>query len=178
MNLPQTVALVLAGLAWWTLLEYLLHRFMFHRFPRTLGKRHLQHHARQQERRLAMAPLASALGGGAIHAVFFVGFFGLEAGLSLLAGLLGGYVAYEWVHWATHYRVPQGRTLKALRRHHMIHHHAQPRARFGVTTPLWDWVFGTLPPAPGREGAPGRGGPAVRAAGRQHLPGRETRRTG
>ena len=61
-----------------------------------------------------------------------------------------GYVAYEWVHWATHYRVPQGRILKALRRHHMIHHHAQPRARFGVTSPLWDWVFRTLPPAPGR----------------------------
>jgi sterol desaturase/sphingolipid hydroxylase (fatty acid hydroxylase superfamily) len=151
--------LFLAGLAWWTLLEYLLHRFMFHR----AGSRHLKHHARLDDRRLALAPLSSALGGIAIHAIVFIGLFGLGAGLSLLAGVVTGYLAYEWVHWATHYRVPHSHVLKALRRHHMIHHHAQHDARFGVTTPFWDWVFRTLPPAPGR------GRNSAMRGGREHL---------
>jgi len=168
----MAAALFVAGLAWWTLLEYLLHRFVFHRFPRTLGRRHLQHHARLKERRLAMAPAVSALGGVAIHAAVFLGAFGVPAGAPLLAGLVAGYAAYEWVHFATHYVVPRGRLLKALRRHHLIHHHAQPAARYGVTSPLWDWVFGTLPPAPGR------GGPAVRAARAPHLSQGEAPRAG
>ncbi|WP_373048664.1 sterol desaturase family protein [Vulgatibacter sp.] len=170
MNASSIFLLFLAGLAWWSLLEYLLHRFVFHHFPRTLGKRHLAHHASLEERRLALAPLPSALGGSAIHALAFLGLFGTGPGLSLLAGLVAGYLAYEWVHYATHYRVPRGRILKALRRHHMIHHHAQFHARYGVTSPLWDWVFRSLPPAPGQAGAPGRGGPAAARAERKHLP--------
>lgn len=152
-----------AGVAWWSLLEYLLHRWVFHRFPRTLGRRHLQHHARLQERRLARAPLPSSIGGIAIHAAVFLPLFGPSLGGSLLAGLVVGYVAYEWVHYATHYTVPRTSWMKALRRHHLIHHHAQPRARFGVTTPLWDRIFRTLPPAPGR------GPDGARASVRPHL---------
>lgn len=152
--------LFLAGLAWWTLLEYLLHRFLFHR-P---GTRHLRHHARPDDPRLTLAPLVSALGGSAIHAIVFLGLFGLRAGLPLLAGVLVGYLAYERVHWSTHQRVPRTAAFRALRRHHMIHHHAQADARFGVTTPVWDWIFGTLPPAPGR------GGGSAGRRGRAHLP--------
>jgi sterol desaturase/sphingolipid hydroxylase (fatty acid hydroxylase superfamily) len=59
--------------------------------------------------------------------------------------------------------VPHSHALKALRRHHMIHHHAQHDARFGVTTPFWDWVFRTLPPAPGR------GRNSAMRGGREHL---------
>jgi len=153
----------LAGLAWWSLLEYLLHRWVFHGFPRTLGERHLKHHAHLHVRRLAVAPLATSVTGALLHAAIFLGLFGPARGLALLAGLLTGYGAYEWVHWSTHYRVPKGAVMRALRRHHMIHHHAQQNARYGVTSPLWDWVFGTLPPAPGR------GKAAAMRVGRQHL---------
>lgn len=172
LDLLKAAALFLAGLAWWSLLEYLLHRFVFHRFPRTLGRRHLQHHARLKERRLAMAPAVSALAGVAIHGLVFVGGLGSRTGVPLLAGLVVGYAAYEAVHYATHYVIARGRVLKALRRHHLIHHHAQPGARYGVTTPFWDWVFGTLPPAPGR------GGPAARAPRKPHLPNEAAPRAG
>lgn len=155
--------LFLAGLAWWTLLEYLLHRWVFHAFPNTLGKRHIGHHAHLEVRRLAIAPLVTSVTGGLLHAAIFIGLFGPARGLALLAGLLAGYGAYEWVHYATHYHLPRSALLKALRRHHMIHHHAQFDARFGVTSPLWDWVFRTLPPAPGR------GRAAAMRVGRQHL---------
>jgi sterol desaturase/sphingolipid hydroxylase (fatty acid hydroxylase superfamily) len=32
-----------------------------------------------------------------------------------------------------------------LRKHHYLHHFKTPEARYGVSTPLWDVVFGTLP---------------------------------
>ncbi len=32
-----------------------------------------------------------------------------------------------------------------LRRHHFLHHFRDTQQRFGVSTMLWDWVFGTLP---------------------------------
>ena len=31
------------------------------------------------------------------------------------------------------------------RRNHMVHHFKRPHQLFGVTTPLWDYVFGTWP---------------------------------
>lgn len=153
-----------AGLAWWSLLEYLLHRHLFHRFPRSMGRRHIQHHARPRERRLAVAPLPSSVGGIALHGLLFLGLFGPELGGALLAGLVAGYLAYEWVHWSAHYRAPKHRWMRALRRHHLLHHHRDPDARFGVTTPAWDWLLGTLPPLPVRTAGGAAGG------GRSHLP--------
>lgn len=158
-------ALFAAGLFWWTLLEYLLHRFALHGLPASFGSRHMRHHVTPSERRLAVAPLASSVGGAAIHAVIFVGLFGPARGGALLAGLVAGYLAYEWVHWSTHYRRARTRLGRALRRHHMLHHHAAPGTRFGVTTPLWDWVFGTLGTAPRR------GAPAAVRGGQHHLSG-------
>jgi len=41
-----------------------------------------------------------------------------------------------------------------VRRHHMLHHAKTPDRRFGVSSPLWDLVFGTEP----RDAAPAQGG--------------------
>ena len=32
-----------------------------------------------------------------------------------------------------------------VRRHHMLHHAQTPDKRFGVSSPIWDYVFGTEP---------------------------------
>lgn len=152
------------GLVWWTLLEYLLHRFVFHLAPETLGRRHIEHHERPLERRLAIASPQTSIGGAALHGIVFLGLFGVDRGLWLLAGLVVGYLGYEWVHWSTHYRHPRSRLAKALRRHHLLHHHAQKDARFGVTSALWDRIFGTLPPPPlGRSPAKESGRPHLRS---------------
>ena len=142
------VLLPLAGLLWWTLLEYLLHRFAFHRRNRFFGRRHLQHHAKVQERRLAIAPPGSILGGAALHAVLLFTLFEPLPAALFLAGFLAGYVAYELVHYAVHYRPQRTRVGRWLRAYHLLHHHKTPRARFGVTSPLWDLVFGTYAPVP------------------------------
>ncbi|MCK6457046.1 MAG: sterol desaturase family protein, partial [Phycisphaerae bacterium] len=68
----------------------------------------------------------------------------LSIALAAHAGLLLGYVAYEFVHLSSHAGRRWG-PLRALDRYHMRHHFENANRTFGVTTPLWDWVFGTLP---------------------------------
>jgi sterol desaturase/sphingolipid hydroxylase (fatty acid hydroxylase superfamily) len=60
-----------------------------------------------------------------------------------MAGMLGGYAAYEWIHYSTHYRAARTGVGRYLRAYHLAHHHKSPKTRFGVTSPLWDYVFGT-----------------------------------
>lgn len=137
-------AFALAGLGWWTLLEYLLHRFLFHGPSTATGRRHLAHHARPRDRKLATAPLASSVGGLAIHGLFACLLFGLASGLSFVAGVGAGYVFYEWSHYRFHFGKPRSARGQRLRRHHMLHHYADAGSRFGVTSVFWDRVFGTL----------------------------------
>lgn len=163
MSVWTAVPFFVAGLFWWTLLEYLLHRFVFHLAPDTLGRRHIEHHDHPLDRRLAIASPGTSIGGAALHGLVFFGLFGWGVGGGLFLGLITGYLAYEWIHWSTHYRHPRTRLGKALRRHHLLHHHAQKEARFGVTSPFWDGIFGTLPPPPrGRSPAKGSGQPHLR----------------
>lgn len=138
---------LLAGLAWWTLLEYLLHRFVFHHFPRTLGRRHLQHHAQPRVRRLARAPLPSSLGGLALHGLVGTPFLGLAGAGAFVTGVALGYLGYEWIHWQVHYGRRAARRWPVLRRHHLLHHHAHPGSRFGVSTRVWDRIFRSMRPA-------------------------------
>ena len=50
------------------------------------------------------------------------------------------------MHYATHhFPMRRGRVWRYLKRHHVMHHYKTPNARFGVSTPFWDWVYGTLP---------------------------------
>lgn len=140
---PSTAALFAAGLVWWTLVEYGMHRGLLHGFSRFFGRRHLLHHAHVEVKRYALAPLPSALFGAVVHAAAFFPLFGVERGLPLFLGLLTGYLAYESVHFSIHYLPPFTPFGRSLRRNHVLHHHVTPEARFGVTSPLWDFVFGT-----------------------------------
>ena len=63
----------------------------------------------------------------------------------VFAGIVLGYMVYDLLHYYLHHGKPRSRMLRALRAHHSKHHH-NPRFRdkkFGVSTTLWDHVFGT-----------------------------------
>ena len=49
------------------------------------------------------------------------------------------------MHYATHHFPMRWGVFRYLKRHHMLHHYKTPDQRFGVSSPLWDWVYGTLP---------------------------------
>lgn len=141
---------VAAGLAVWTLAEYLIHRFAFHHAP-GLKTVHLEHHAEPEG--LHGSPTL-------VTVMVFVGLgflpllwvFSLATAAALTAGLMLGYLAYVGVHFLVHHPALLGqgeagsRARKALRgliRGHAVHHH-QPGFNFGVTSLIWDRVFGTL----------------------------------
>lgn len=138
-----------SGLFTWTLLEYLLHRFVFHerRLGKTLGREHARHHGRVSW----FAPWSSKLCLAAVilppigAAVALLG--GPETSGACLAGITAGWLSYEWLHRRIHVSAPHGPYGRWTRRHHLVHHLEHPNRNYGVTSPLWDWVFGTLSPS-------------------------------
>ena len=65
----------------------------------------------------------------------------------LFAGFMFGYLIYDLTHYATHHFPMRAGYLKYLKRYHMMHHFKSPNARFGVSSPVWDYVFRTIPAA-------------------------------
>ncbi|GAB4572267.1 MAG: sterol desaturase family protein [Anaerolineae bacterium] len=146
---------VLIGLFAWTFVEYMLHRFLFHYEPRTPRQEkifflfHGIHHAQPQDKTRLVMPLPVSIPLGilfyGLFYVFFVSFLGAPNWLNpVMAGFVIGYLIYDLTHYATHHFPMRSRLAKYLKRHHMIHHYKEPNARFGVSTPFWDWVFGTM----------------------------------
>ncbi len=147
---------VLVGLFVWTFTEYTMHRFVFHyrarspRMERITFLFHGVHHAQPAcKTRLVMPPVVSM----PLSALFYVLFsvlignvLGAPAWVDpLMSGFGAGYLAYDLIHYATHHFPLKSRAAKYLKRHHMLHHFKTPDARYGVSSPLWDRVFGTLP---------------------------------
>jgi sterol desaturase/sphingolipid hydroxylase (fatty acid hydroxylase superfamily) len=147
---------ILLGMFLWTFAEYTLHRFVFHFHPRNAAQERLAflfhgvHHAQPQcKTRLVMPPVVSLP-----LALLFYGLFVLVFGVllgapnwvsPLVIGFLVGYLAYDLTHYATHHFAMRSGYLKYLKRYHMQHHYKTPEKRFGVTSPVWDSVFGTKP---------------------------------
>jgi Fatty acid hydroxylase superfamily len=151
MSAPAIAGWAALGVFAWTLLEYLLHRFVFHFEPNPeseLQKEaswliHGIHHEYPWDRdRLVMPPTVTAL----IAAAVWFGFRFLgPAEHAWMAGMVGGYVWYDLTHYYLHHAAPTTAFGKWLRRYHLVHHFQTPEIRYGITTPLWDLVFRTWP---------------------------------
>lgn len=72
----------------------------------------------------------------------------------VFAGLLAGYLWYDLTHYAIHHHRPRTALGRMQRRNHLRHHFQSPSRLYGVTTPLWDLVFGTAARVP-RASPPG-----------------------
>jgi sterol desaturase/sphingolipid hydroxylase (fatty acid hydroxylase superfamily) len=144
----------LVGLFLWTLAEYTLHRFLFHHKPTSPRQErifflfHGIHHAQPQVKTRLVMPFPVSI---PMAAVFFGAFYLILAVLlkapqwvaPLMSGFLIGYLAYDLTHYATHHLPMRSGYAKFIKRHHMQHHYKDPDTRFGVSSPVWDWVFGT-----------------------------------
>ena len=147
----ELALLTAGGVAIWTLTEYWLHRLVFHWEPdHAFGRRmhfiiHGIHHDHPNDKlRLVMPPAVSI----PLATLFFGAFtllFGTPAAYPIFAGLLVGYLVYDYTHYYVHHFVPKSPLGKRLREQHMRHHFQDHRFGYGVSSPLWDVVFGTLP---------------------------------
>lgn len=142
------VAALVAGALAWTCIEYALHRWVFHLAPTTDVRRvvtytmHRHHHADPHGlTRLVATPWQAASVLLPVYALAR----GLAPGVATdaLAGAVLAYLVYEALHLRWHHGTPRTALGRALRAHHLRHHaSAAPRA-YGISSPLWDWVFGT-----------------------------------
>ncbi len=141
------VALGAGGVAW-TLLEYVLHRFVFHGASATrLGaKEHRRHHAQVDYFAPWWQKALAALAVTAVVLPVAVVGIGAAAGVCFSTGFIATYLLYELLHRRAHTHPPRGAYGRWLRRNHFAHHFADPRRAQGVTTPVWDRVFGTRLP--------------------------------
>jgi len=152
---PWTIpAAFVAGLFLWTLAEYTLHRFLFHYPAKTPQAErifflfHGVHHAQPQDKTRLVMPFPVSVP----MALLFYGLLTLVLGTLLkapawinpmVAGTVVGYLIYDLTHYATHHFPMRRGYAKYLKRYHMAHHYKSPDTRFGVSSPLWDWVFKT-----------------------------------
>lgn len=149
-GLLPTLGLFVCGWLFWSLTEYWLHRLFFHWVPPgPLGERlhfllHGVHHTWPRDKyRLVMPPMVSV-------SLFwiFLGLFTLALGRTYVwgfqSGFAIGYMTYDLLHYYIHHYSPKSKFGRDLKKHHMLHHFKTTDSRYGVSSRLWDRVFGTL----------------------------------
>lgn len=154
LSLSLILGLFLAGWFAWTLTEYAIHRAVFHFKPRVeIFKRvhylfHGIHHDYPNDsKRLVMPPIVSL----PLAALFYAGFHSLlgEPRIApFFAGFLLGYLSYDMIHYAIHHFPMRRGFALYLKQHHFRHHFQDSGNGFGVSSPLWDFVFRTKHPHP------------------------------
>jgi sterol desaturase/sphingolipid hydroxylase (fatty acid hydroxylase superfamily) len=150
--LPEVAkpALIATGILVWTVIEYLLHRFLLHYRPQApvllalIEKLHLGHHRDPQDEAKITVPVYGSLPiAGGLLGLFRLMTGSWELAALLMTGSIAGYLYYETVHFWIHRGTRRGRWLRQRRANHFFHHFTDQTRCFGVTTPLWDLIWGT-----------------------------------
>ncbi|ETW75957.1 fatty acid-2 hydroxylase 1 [Heterobasidion irregulare TC 32-1] len=150
----KTGACILIGNVVWTILEYTLHRFLFHvdyylpdtpMFLTLHFLLHGIHHYLPMDRlRLVMPPV--------LFTTLSLPFTRLAHKLfpaavanGIIAGAFFFYVIYDCMHYAMHHtKLPA--YLREQKKYHLAHHYKNFELGFGVTSKVWDYVFNTVIP--------------------------------
>jgi len=140
------------GLLIWTLLEYGLHRFVFHiqiplRNPRLrefVNASHLGHHASPRDpNKVLVRPTYGLVISSLLYGLSYAVFRSLFSAAGVMAGVWTGFLYYEAVHYRVHFSLSGSGFIARQRRPHFYHHFTNNKRCFGVTSPVWDYVFGT-----------------------------------
>lgn len=148
-NALTIAAVFAAGMFFWTLFEYIMHRFVFHmvaeserarKFIYVLHGNH--HHFPRDKERLFMPPVPSLI----ISSLIFLIMYAVMRNYVFLffPGFMLGYLMYGTMHYAIHAWNPPFKWMKPLWRNHHLHHYKNEEQGFGVSSTLWDHVFGTM----------------------------------
>jgi sterol desaturase/sphingolipid hydroxylase (fatty acid hydroxylase superfamily) len=132
---------LIIGLGLWTLMEYGIHRWLYHGLE-VLMRLHDAHH-KEPNAHIGAPPF---VGIALIFLIVYlpVGAFSPTFASGLTTGVMGGYLAYQVVHHAAHFwQAPRGSYLYRARVRHAGHHYHRVPGNFGITTLFWDQIFGT-----------------------------------
>jgi len=137
------------GLLSWTFVEYTLHRFVFHIPQRgAFSKKvyfymHGIHHDVPQDATRLVMPLGASIPMG-IVVFFLLRLIAPHTYLAILAGVLTGYMVYDFLHFATHFYNFNFSWFKKIKKNHLLHHYKDHTKNFGFTSPVWDYVGRTF----------------------------------
>jgi len=150
LSIQQTVMFFFVGLFFFTLVEYVMHRYLFHigtgtkkreKFQYTLHGVH--HEYPKDKERLAMPPVMSITISTLL--LFLFKFIIGDIVFAFLPGFLVGYAFYLVMHYIQHiFKAPKG-FFNSWWANHAVHHYKDQTKAYGVTSPFWDYVFGTMP---------------------------------
>ena len=138
------------GVAFWTWTEYFMHRHVFHFQAKSKAGQYLvflfhgiHHDDPQDPTRLVMPPVVSITLGTLFYWVFVL-VLGVARAKPFFAGFMSGYLVYDYIHFATHHFRPKTEWGKALKENHMKHHYLKKGGKWGVSSPVWDHIYGTF----------------------------------
>lgn len=150
LSLVRAGVLLASGLVAWTLAEYFLHRGPLHapRGERALRRlsanAHWEHHdSPLDDEKISSSILVTLPIYAAFFGLFLLLFRDLRNSLVFGSGFVLGYLLYETLHYYQHHRPSTSRIGRFYKRHHAIHHFKDPTRNFGVSVPIWDWIFRT-----------------------------------
>jgi sterol desaturase/sphingolipid hydroxylase (fatty acid hydroxylase superfamily) len=150
LSLISSLLFFFIGLLAFSLVEYMMHRYVFHMTVYTNTRKKLQyimhgvHHEFPKDKdRLAMPPLASLSIATLLLYIFKILMH--DYVFAFLPGFLIGYASYLFVHFIIHAYQPPKHIFKILWMHHGIHHYKDNERAFGVSSPLWDYLLRTMP---------------------------------
>ncbi len=150
----HVLVVFISGMFFWTFFEYMLHRFAFHfiadneQAMKIVYIIHGNHHEYPRDReRLFMPPVPSLILSSFIFCMmyFIAKWFGVTGNVfAFFPGFMLGYLMYGSMHYAIHAWNPPYKWMKPLWRNHHLHHYKNDHLGFGVSTTLWDRLFGTM----------------------------------
>jgi sterol desaturase/sphingolipid hydroxylase (fatty acid hydroxylase superfamily) len=144
-----TVLMFILGAISFTWLEYMVHRYVFHMKTFTALREKIQytihgvhHEFPKDKERLAMPPLVS-ITVSTLLLLFFRLILG-DLAFAFFPGFMVAYAAYLAVHYMVHAFPPPNNIFKVLWVNHSIHHYKDGDGVYGVSSPLWDYIYGTM----------------------------------
>jgi len=142
--------LVVAGIFVWTFIEYVLHKYIFHFDAKSeFGKKihfifHGVHHDYPSDSRRLVMPPSVSIPLAALFYFIFIYLVGEVYVLPFFSGFIIGYLFYDLTHYAIHHFNMHNKFWLEIKNHHMLHHYHDQDKGYGVSSPLWDLVFGSM----------------------------------
>lgn len=140
------IVVFFAGVAAWTLTEYLLHRFLghVHKGKNFFKAEHLLHHSKANYFAPAYKKALLAVAVSVTLVAVISLFTSVMVAGAFILGFVSMYGIYEMMHFRFHSKEPIAAPFIILRKHHFYHHFHNPKMNHGLTTRFWDRVFGTF----------------------------------
>ena len=139
-----------AGVSVWPVLEYVMHRFIFHHKPGTRVSRTLSyslhglHHAFPNDKYRLVLPVTLSVPWSFLYMFVCMQAMSPPAALTFTAGTATSYATYDILHYVIHHmhRVRRWRLFAAAKHRHInLHHMRNWDADYGITTGVVDSVI-------------------------------------